>query len=92
MKKILIVILITTLLCLIPCSCSIYKDYVSPEREKNKSSDSSMFVIIEETMNYKIVYHKNTKVMYTISWGGYNSGDFTLLVNADGTPMIFKGE
>jgi hypothetical protein len=38
------------------------------------------------------VYQKDTKVMYVISSGTYNHGTFTLLVNADGSPMIYKGE
>lgn len=33
----------------------------------------------------------NTKVMYAISDGAHNYGNFTLLVNADGTPMLYEG-
>lgn len=39
---------------------------------------------------YDVVYHRDTKVMYVISRGQYNSGQFTLLVNADGSPMLYK--
>ena len=42
-------------------------------------------------MNWKVVYHKETKVMYAISDQQNNRGTFTLLVNADGTPMLYKG-
>lgn len=42
--------------------------------------------------NYDIVYHKQTKVMYVVSEEYYNRGNFTLLVNPDGTPMIYKAE
>lgn len=42
--------------------------------------------------SYDIVYHKQTKVMYVVSEGEYNRGNFTLLVNPDGTPMIYKSE
>lgn len=42
--------------------------------------------------NYIIVYHKQTKVMYVVSEEYRNEGDFTLLVNSDGTPMIYKAE
>lgn len=59
---------------------------------EDKSSDMSEFVIVESTYNWDIVYHKKTKVMYAVSQGKYNGGNFTLLVNADGTPMIWKGE
>lgn len=41
---------------------------------------------------YNIVYHEQTKVMYVMSKGRYNYGTFTLLVNADGTPMVWDGE
>lgn len=42
--------------------------------------------------DYIIVYHKQTKVMYVVSAEYRNKGDFTLLVNPDGTPMIYKSE
>lgn len=57
-----------------------------------KASDKSEFVIVESTSTWKVVYHKKTKVMYAVSDGTYNHGTFTLLVNADGTPMIWEGE
>jgi hypothetical protein len=49
-----------------------------------------MFVEIERTSSWKVVYHKETKVMYTVSFNVYNSGNFTLLVNADGSPMLWE--
>lgn len=55
-------------------------------------SKSSFFVIVEDGNGYYIVYHKDTKVMYTLSTVSYNMGNFTLLVNPDGTPMIWEGE
>lgn len=53
---------------------------------------SSFFVIVEDGYGYVIAYHKDTKVMYCISTTSYNCGNFCLLVNADGTPMIWEGE
>ena len=41
---------------------------------------------------YIIVYHKQTKVMYVVSDGMYNRCSFTVMVNPDGTPMIYKAE
>lgn len=64
------------------------------EEDINVYDDTSMFVCCERssaTKPYTIVYHKNTKVMYAVSTGGYNSGTFTLLVNPDGSPMIWEG-
>lgn len=51
----------------------------------------SMFKQIETTGTWIIVYHRKTKVMYAVSWGTYNGGTFTLLVNPDGTPMLYEG-
>ena len=49
-----------------------------------ESVDGSSFLIVEYGVNYDIVYHKETKVMYIVSDGEYNRGNFTVMVNADG--------
>ena len=54
-------------------------------------NEASMFVLIEEASMWKVVYHKETKVMYTVSYGAYNQGTFTLLVDKDGKPLLYKG-
>lgn len=50
----------------------------------------SMFVTVERAGSWLVVYHRDTKVMYTVSFAPYNCGTFTLLVNADGTPMLWE--
>lgn len=57
-----------------------------------KTEKDSLFTIIEsnDELHFYIVYMNKTKVMYAISDGSENRGDFTLLVNADGSPMIYK--
>ena len=55
-----------------------------------ESVDGSSFLMVEDGVSYDIVYHKETKVMYIVSDGQYNRGSFTVMVNADGTPMIYK--
>ena len=50
----------------------------------------SMFVTVETTYKWEVVYHKDTKVMYVVSDSSYNRGNFTLLVNADGSPMLWE--
>ena len=56
-----------------------------------EQEQESMFVKVEEIpYAWDVVYHKDTKVMYVISRGSYNYGTFTLLVNPDGTPMIYE--
>ena len=57
---------------------------------KSQGTAVSMFVELEEGSNYKIVYHRKTKVMYAISWGGYNNGTFTVMLDADGKPLLYK--
>ena len=49
-----------------------------------------MFVSVYYGMYYYVVYEKDTKVMYAVSDGAKNRGTFTMLVNADGTPMTWK--
>lgn len=74
------------LICLTACSGGIAKV------QNVNSSPASMFVKLEQTSEWCIVYHRDTKVMYAVSYGNYNSGTFTLLVNADGSPMLYEGE
>ena len=78
------------ILCVCLCSCNTAQ---GQEDLENSSSgkNTSMFIVIETTLHYQIVYHKGTKVMYAVSVGYYNAGNFTLLVNADGTPMVYGG-
>ena len=53
----------------------------------------SMFITVEYVSeNWRVVYHKDTKVMYVVSGGSYNRGTFTVMLNPDGTPMIWEGE
>lgn len=57
------------------------------------SKDSSMFIYVQKADGYNcydIVYHKDTKVMYVVSHSSYNIGTFTLLVNPDGSPMLYE--
>lgn len=58
--------------------------------EQEGENDMSMFVRVERVNCWQVVYHRETKVMYAVSIGGYNSGNFTLLVNTDGTPMLWR--
>lgn len=60
-------------------------------RETIKGGTSRM-VYVEETDVYCIVYDKYTKVMYAVSNGGYSTGNFTLLVDANGNPLLYEGQ
>ena len=60
------------------------------ENEGGKDGES-MFVKVEQTDAWCVVYNKYTRVMYAVSAGTYNRGSFVLLVNDDGTPMLWEG-
>lgn len=61
------------------------------QAERQSSESTSMFILLERAGPWEVVYHRETKVMYAVSYGGYSYGTFTLLVNADGTPMVYEG-
>ncbi len=87
MKRLLIMILFVLLL----TGCG---KTIEPQKP---TQESDMFVYIQkaDTFNgrfYDVVYQRDTKVMYTVSHNTYNQGSFTLLVNPDGSPMLYKGE
>ena len=66
---------------------------VTVENESQYNNDdtiTSMFVVVERANIWLVVYNKDTKVMYAVSRGVDNRGNFTLLVNPDGTPMIWE--
>lgn len=55
-----------------------------------RATSSSQFVIVESCGDFYTVYHKSTKVMYAISNGTYNKGSVTLLVDAEGKPLLYE--
>lgn len=57
-----------------------------------KEDYNNVFEQVGYGNGYIIVYHTQTKVMYVVSDEYRNKGNFTLLVNPDGTPMIYKEE
>lgn len=61
------------------------------EDGREKEDEPSMFVLVEQVNVWSVVYHRETKVMYVVSGGMYNAGCFTVLVDADGNPMLWRG-
>lgn len=84
MKKLVLVFLLAVAV-LIVSGCSDGMD------EEPHAGTSKMFTKVETCGSFEVVYDKDTKVMYVISTGFYNGGNFTMLVNSDGTPKIWKG-
>lgn len=79
----LVLVIFAVIVCLAACSAN-------PTESEVKEDTPSMFVEVESNWNWKIVYHEETKVMYAISRGSYNNGNFTVLVNPDGSPMLWE--
>lgn len=52
----------------------------------------SRFVILEESSIWRVVADRETRVMYAVSTGRRNGGNLTMLVNSDGTPLLYEGE
>lgn len=65
---------------------------MNDQQEAKEEPAKSMFIEVEQSVTWKVVYQKDTKVMYVVSEGCENYGNFTLLVNPDGTPMIWEGK
>ena len=95
MKKALLIWLV---LFLIICAIIIFTGCKASTQKvvEVKAPSSSLFTIVEinKELEFYVVYMKETKVMYTVSmkhsFEGGTSGVFTLLVNPDGSPMIYK--
>lgn len=84
MKKLIIVLLIILMIlnlsaCAIKTTNKVIKD------------ESSRMIRIEEADTYHIVYDKETHVMYAVSNGGRSYGVLTLLVDANGKPLLYEG-
>ncbi|MBQ6281491.1 MAG: hypothetical protein IJK69_05490 [Oscillospiraceae bacterium] len=77
--------LLTVLVMLMFCGCT------KAKVEYEQATGTSMFIVVEKGSFWDVVYHRETKVMYAISRGAYNSGNLCLLVNPDGTPMLWEG-
>lgn len=83
MKRI-IVALVLIALTAVGCNCD-----TQTVEEKELAP---MFVRVGSEYCCYIVYHKDTKVMYAVSASSYNYGAYTVLVNPDGTPMLWEEE
>ncbi len=90
-KKVLALIFSVTVLSSVLVGCRGISE--TDKAYNTKAEDlKSMFVEVEQASNWRIVYDKETKVMYSVSDGGYNRGNFTLLVDENGNPKLWDGE
>ena len=87
MKKVITILCI----CLLLTGCSeATESNEGNNQQKESKQKKGKFITIEREWYYDIVYDKDSKVMYTVSCGTNSQGIFTLLVNADGTPMVYE--
>ena len=86
MKQMAIGMIIMLLLVVLAVGCA------KVEKAKPEPINQSRFMEVENTIAWRIVADRETGVMYAVSYGRYNRGTFTLLVDANGNPLIYKGE
>jgi len=53
---------------------------------------TSIFVTVEDNYYFDVIYDRETRVMYSVSKYSAGCGVVTLLVNADGTPKLWKAD
>lgn len=82
MKKVIATLMVTILL----TGCT------KVENAKQEPVNVSRFMQVENTGTWEVVADRQTGVMYAVSHGMYNIGTFTLLVDAEGKPLIYEGE
>lgn len=87
MKRITSAIAVILILAMVLSGCN----DTSIEVDETQGTNS-MFVEVETTFSYSVVYHRDTKVMYVVSTGYNNGGNFTLLVDVDGKPMLYEND
>ena len=84
-KRILLIIMVIAMLVVL-CGCS----GMDKVEKKAAANYGSRFKIIEEYSCGYIVVDTHTNVEYWLSYSSYNSGNLTLLVDANGDPSIFE--
>lgn len=89
MKKIFALLLVVGIL-LTGCTTHIVDEEYTTASTDACNKQSSMFVIVERTPYWYIVYDRDTKCMYAV--GNGQDRDFTPLTNADGTPKLWNKE
>lgn len=88
MKKIICALIALVVLVAVLASCS---EGAVVEFEGKDAQNTSMFIEVERTDNWLVVYHKDTEVMYVVSLGTQNRGTFTVMVDRYGFPLIWGG-
>ena len=88
MKRIAIIAMLLAVLMLAGCDTM---GKVDAGQIAGAEADNRMFMVVSNEWNGNVLVDKSTGVMYWKSECSDNSGNLTLLVNADGTPRIWEG-
>jgi len=80
MKKVILSLILTVML-IVLTGCT---DVVAEEEKR--------FIKISDEGAFYICYDKKTKVEYAVSNGYYNYGTITVLVDAEGKPLLYEGD
>lgn len=91
MKKLLILFIL--LITLMLCACDANGKPI--EYKSREYTHEPTFVSIESGDEYQIVYHRETKVMYVVSQNYSSYGPkaiFTVMLDAEGKPLLYQGD
>ena len=80
MKKLIVILILFALCACLLAGCG----------ESIVNTRNSEFVFIERDGQFEYVYHKDTKVIYVMYFNA-NQAAMTVMLNPDGTPMIWEG-
>lgn len=98
-KKIISLLLLLVIPTALLCGCDTAKE----EQEKGLTENDINFICVVKPKNengYYIYVHKETKVMYLVykykqsvnRWDNVYAYGITVMLNADGTPLLWDGE
>ena len=91
MNKILLAILFLILFVACICGCQQITENTATKTNYINPNDYRMVYIGQPIYGY-IVYDSQTNVEYWLSRDPYNIGSLTLLVDAEGKPLIYKAD
>ena len=80
--KIILIILVLTSMLFILAGCT----------SQSNAESERQFEYVSTEFDFKVIYHKKTKIMYAVSSGYYTYGNLTVLVDAEGKPLLYEGE
>ena len=90
MKRKILAVALGLTLCFGMTGCT--KGDIEPESSRLANKYIDLVTIYkDDNHNTKVLYDKNTKVMYFVIWSGYQFG-ITPIYNSDGTVKLYDGE